>query len=120
MFGNLDTHRDIVRRGAFSKSLGSRTPIPLIWMPKADNPRNYVGDVVEAAEPTRGWAIKGRFDLGTEHGQAAYRNVKGRRVGALSIGYANRNSTKTAGGNELTDVELIGVSIVARGANPAD
>ena len=54
--------------------------------------------------PTRRLAIKGRFDLGTEHGMAAYRNVKGRRVSGLSIGYAIRNSTKTAAGNELTDL----------------
>jgi hypothetical protein len=62
-------------------------------------------------------AITGRFDLGTEHGQAASRNVKGRRVGALSIGYVIRNSTKTAAGNGPIDLELIGVPIVAWGAN---
>ena len=73
-------------------------------MHKADDPRNYVGDVVEAAETDEELAIKGRFDLGTEHGMAAYRNVKGRRVSGLSIGYAIRNSTKTAAGNELTDL----------------
>ena len=104
VFDNVDYDGDIVRRGAFSKSLGSGTPIPLIWMHKADDPRNYVGDVVEAAETDEGLAIKGRFDLGTEHGMAAYRNVKGRRVSGLSIGYAIRNSTKTAAGNELTDL----------------
>ena len=104
VFDNVDYDGDIVRRGAFSKSLGSGTPIPLIWMHKADDPRNYVGDVVEAAETDEGLAIKGGFDLGTEHGMAAYRNVKGRRVSGLSIGYAIRNSTKTAAGNELTDL----------------
>ena len=62
---------------------------------------NWVG---EAAETDEGLAIKGRFDLGTEHGMAAYGNTKGRRVSGLSIGYAIRNSTKTAAGNELTDL----------------
>ena len=86
-------------------------------MHKADDPRCYVGDVVEATETDDGLAIKGRFDLDTEFGKSAYRNTKGRRVSGLSIGYAIRNSTKTAAGNELTDLELIEVSIVARGAN---
>ena len=104
VFDNVDYDGDIVRRGAFSKSLGSGTPIPLIWMHKADDPRNYVGDVVEAAETDEGLAIKGRFDLDTEFGKSAYRNTKGRRVSGLSIGYAIRNSTKTAAGNELTDL----------------
>jgi hypothetical protein len=52
-----------------------------------------------------------------EFGKSAYRNTKGRRVSGLSIGYAIRNSTKTAAGHELTDLELIEGSIVARGAN---
>ena len=60
---------------------------------------DYVGDVVEASETDEGLAITVRFDLGTEHGQA-YRNTKGRRVSGLSIGYAIRNSTKTAAGND--------------------
>ena len=52
-----------------------------------------------------------------EFGKSAYRNTKGRRVSGLSIGYEIRNSTKTATGNELTDLELIEGSKVARGAN---
>lgn len=119
VFDNLDSHGDIVRRGAFIKSLGSGQPIPLLWEHKADDPRNYVGDVIEATETAEGLQIRGKFDLGTEHGQAAYRNVKGRRVGGLSIGYHVRNQTKTAAGNELTDLDLVEVSVVARGANPA-
>ena len=69
--------------------------------------RFYVGDVVEATETDDGLTIKGRFDLDTEFGKSAYRNTKGRRVSGLSIGYAIRNSTKTAAGNELTELELI-------------
>ena len=104
VFDNLDHDGDIVRRGAFSKSLSSGTSIPLVWMHKADDPRCYVGDVVEATETDDGLAIKGRFDLDTEFGKSAYRNTKGRRVSGLSIGYAIRNSTKTAAGNELTEL----------------
>ena len=63
---------------------------------KADDPRCYVGDVVEATDIDDGLAIKGRFDLDTEFGKSDYRNTKGRRVSGLSIGYAIRNSTKTA------------------------
>jgi hypothetical protein len=52
----------------------------LIWAHKADDPRNYVGDVVSATETDEGLEVTGRLDLGTEHGAAAYRNIKGRRV----------------------------------------
>lgn len=117
VFDNVDAHGDIVRRGAFTKSLAAGHPIPLIWEHKADDPRNYVGDVVEATEVAEGLAIVGKFDLATEHGQAAYRNVKGRRVGGLSIGYHVQHQTKTVAGNELTELDLVEISVVARGAN---
>ncbi|SKD91907.1 HK97 family phage prohead protease [Mycobacteroides abscessus subsp. abscessus] len=117
VFDNLDYHGDIVRRGAFTKSLASGQAIPLLWEHKADDPRNYVGDITAAVETNDGLQVTGKFDLSSEHGAAAYRNVKGRRVSGLSIGYAIRNATKTAAGNELTDLELIEVSVVARGAN---
>ncbi|WP_099024707.1 HK97 family phage prohead protease [Mycolicibacterium palauense] len=117
VFDNVDAHGDIVRRGAFTKSLAGGQPVPLLWEHGAADPRNYVGDVVTAAETAEGLAITGKFDLDTEHGAAAYRNVKGRRVGGLSIGYRVKNSTKTAAGNELTDLDLVEISVVARGAN---
>jgi HK97 family phage prohead protease len=117
VFDNLDHHGDIVRRGAFSKSLAAGTPVPLLWMHKADDPRNYVGDIVKAVETDEGLEVVGKFDLDSEFGQSAYKNTKGRRVSGLSIGYAIRSAVKTAEGNELRDVELIEVSIVARGAN---
>ena len=119
VFDNVDYHGDIVRRGAFSKSLAAGAPIPLLWMHKSDDPRNWVGDVISAVETAEGLEVVGKFDLSSEHGLASYRNVKGRRISGLSIGYAIRSAVKTAAGNELTDLELIEVSIVARGANPA-
>ena len=67
--------------------------------------------------PTTVWRSQVRFDLDTEFGKSAYRNTKGRRVSGLSIGYAIRNSTKTAGGNERTELESIEVPVVGRGAN---
>ena len=50
MFDNLDHDGDIVRRGAFGKSLATGSPIPLLWMHKSDDPRNYFGNVIEAAQ----------------------------------------------------------------------
>jgi HK97 family phage prohead protease/HK97 family phage major capsid protein len=117
VFDNIDSHGDIVRRGAFAKSIASDTPVPLLWEHGAADPRNYVGDVVKAAETANGLEITGKFDLNSEFGKAAYRNVKGRRVQGLSIGYRVGKSVKTAAGNELLDLDLIEVSIVARGAN---
>jgi HK97 family phage prohead protease len=83
----------------------------VVTVAKADDPCCYIGDAIEATVTDDGLAIKGRFDLDTDFGKSAYRNTKGRRVSGLSIGYAIRNSTKTAAGHELTDLELIEVPI---------
>jgi HK97 family phage prohead protease len=117
VFDNLDAHGDTVRHGAFTKSLAGGQVVPLLWEHAASDPRNYVGDVIEATETAEGLVINGRFDFDTDQGAAAYQNVKGRRVGGLSIGYRINQSVKTAAGHELTDLELIEVSVVARGAN---
>lgn len=117
-FDNVDSVGDVVRRGAFAKALKSGRVTPLIWEHQANDPRAYVGEVVEARETDEGLAIKGRFDLDTEHGTAAYRQVKGRRVEGLSIGYYVNRSQKNADGHtELLDLDLLEVSVVARGAN---
>lgn len=70
-------------------------PIPLIWEHKADDPRNYVGDVIEATETAEGLAIVGKFDRSTEPGRVRQRQgPSGRRpVHRLHL---VRNQTKTA------------------------
>lgn len=118
VFDNTDAHGDIIRRGAFATSLKSGQVTPLIWEHRSDDPRNYVGEVIEATETVEGLRITGKFDTDTEHGAAAYRAVKSRRVTGLSIGYVVRNSTKnTNGATELTDLDLAEISIVSRPAN---
>lgn len=117
-FGNTDHHNDRVMPGAFAKSLESGRTTPILWMHQSDDPRSYVGEVVSASETPEGLKIRGRFDLDTEHGAAAYRQVKSRRVDALSIGYGIRHATKGADGvNELRDLDLVEISVVTRGAN---
>lgn len=117
-FGNTDHHNDRVMPGAFAKALDSGRVTPILWMHKSDDPRSYVGEVVDASETPEGLKIRGRFDLDSEQGAAAYRQVKSRRVDALSIGYGIRHATKGADGvNELRDLDLVEVSVVTRGAN---
>lgn len=118
VFDNVDSQGDIIRRGAFTKSLGSGQVTPLIWQHQTGDPRSFVGEVVKAAETAEGLHITGRFDLDTEHGAAAYRAVKARRVTGLSIGYAVRDATKNAAGvTELLDLDLAEISVVTRPAN---
>lgn len=118
VFDHLDSQGDIVRRGAFAKSLQGGAVVPLIWEHQSKDPRAFVGEVKSAEETPEGLKIVGQFDMDTEAGAAAYRQVKARRVGALSIGYIVTQQRKGAdGANELTDLDLLEVSVVARPAN---
>ncbi len=61
--------------------------LPAMTVAKADDPRCYVGEGVDATQTDDGLAIKGRFDLDTKFGKSAYKVVKGRRMSGLSIDY---------------------------------
>jgi HK97 family phage prohead protease/HK97 family phage major capsid protein len=118
-FGNVDAVGDRVMPGAFTKSISSGRTVPLLWMHRSEDPTSFVGEVVNAVETPEGLKIHGKFDLDTAQGAAAYKQVKARRVEALSIGYRVNTATKGADGvNELRDLDLVEVSVVTRGANP--
>ena len=85
-------------------------------MHEADDPRWYVGDVVETTETDDGLAITGRFDLDTEFGQLGLPKHQGPQDVRYGYRCAIRNSTKTAAGNEWTELESIEVPVVGRGA----
>ena len=117
VFDHVDHQGDTVRRGAFSKSLQSDAVIPICWEHKSDDPRGYVGQVLEAAETDEGLRITGQLD-DSDDGHAAYRSIKSRRVTGLSIGYRVRDAVKSASGvTELLDVDLAEISVVSRPAN---
>ena len=120
-FDVVDSYNEVTVAGCFATSLAAGNPIPLQWEHGGrTDPRLLVGDIVEAKETGSGLEVRGRFDTDSEHGAAAWRNTKSRRVTGLSIGYAVRDKRRRADGVvELTDVDLVEVSLVTRGANPA-
>ena len=117
-FGNIDHDGDRVMPGAFTKSISDDSTIPILWEHVHADPRMQVGEVKSARETAQGLEIHARLDVDTEFGAAAYRSIKSRRVKSLSIGYSIRKSAKAAdGANELVDLDLVEVSLVARPAN---
>ena len=59
VFDNVDYDGDIVRRGAFSKSVGSGTPIPLIWSTRLMTLATTSVMSSRPQRPTRGWRSRG-------------------------------------------------------------
>ncbi len=120
-FGNTDSQGDRVVKGAFAssvKSIEGGDVVPILWEHKHDDPRMQVGEIKSAEETDDGLKVHVALDLDTETGRAAYKSVKSRRVKAMSIGYATRRAVKAADGvQELTDLDLVEVSLVSRPAN---
>lgn len=137
VFNNKDYGGDIVRPGAFEKSLKAweaiGDPIPIYWSHRLDDPTYNIGAVVEAKEIGPGeapeWAnshvrdngglyIKGQLDdfgLGAHVGHL----LKTRRVKQFSFSYDVINEQKSASGeNELLDLFVHEVGPTPLGMNP--
>lgn len=94
VFGNKDSHGDVVLPGAFADTLAewkdSGSPIPIYWSHRMDDPDYNIGEVIEAKETAAGLWVKGRIDLDAPPSSKAaqvYRLLKGRRVTQFSFAY---------------------------------
>lgn len=95
VFGNIDSHGDVIEPGAFAKSLldrsreGAKLP-PMYKMHGAmtGNRHEPVGVWDAMSEDANGLHVKGRLiGLDTEQGKWNYAQLKEGALGGLSIGY---------------------------------
>ena len=109
LFGRVDRGGDVVRPGAFARSLRRGGSVPLFWEHDARRP---IGRVEYLREDRRGLRVIGRVTDARAAGL-----VRG-GVSGLSFGYRVRES-RGAGPRELRDVELVEVSLVAAPMQPS-
>lgn len=110
VFGVPDRGRDVVKRGAFARALkdGGRG-VPLLWQHDAGRP---IGTIETLAEDARGLRVIARLADGSRTGAEAFALVKAGALSGLSFGYRVRGSREAGRYRELTDVELVEVSLV--------
>ncbi len=107
LFGRRDGGGDVIRKGAFARTLAARRdPLPLYWQHRSDL---RVGWVTMVAEDQRGLRVIAAID--NPQGRAA-QSVRRGEVSGLSFGYRAIDSERTPEGRELLDVELFEVSLV--------
>jgi HK97 family phage prohead protease len=107
LFDKRDSGRDVIRPGAFARTLAERRqPLPLYWQHRPDQ---RIGWVETVAEDDRGLRVVAAID-NPEGGAAAA--LKRGAVTGLSFGYAARGFRRDQRGRELTDVDLFEVSLV--------
>lgn len=107
LFDKRDAGRDVIRRGAFARTLAERKErLPLYWQHNRDI---RIGWIEAAAEDERGLRVTAMLD--NPQGGAASA-VKRGAVTGLSFGYRARTAHRDLLGRVLTDVDLFEVSLV--------
>lgn len=122
VFGEIDSHNEIVAPGAFQRTLTqaraqNRMPA-MLWMHDVTQP---IGRWMSIREDNNGLLVEGRLALRTQKGAEAYELLKLGALTGLSIGYrlvASRVD-KARKARVLTDLELFEISLVTFPANEA-
>ena len=112
LFDIEDHGRDIVRSGAFARSLKSKGPqgVRMLFQHDAAEP---VGVWEEIREDGRGLYVRGRLLSDAPRGRAALGLVREGAVDGLSIGFRTiRSAPRPGGGRDLLELDLWEVSIV--------
>lgn len=138
VFDNKDYIGDIVRRGAFTKSINawkaSGDPVPVLWSHRMDDPHYNIGAVDDIDELAPGdpripehandwvkehgglWVKASLDDFG--HAAQVRHLLKTRRVKQFSFQYEVMREQQTKAGNELLDLWLVEVGPTPLGMNP--
>ncbi|MBC2665053.1 HK97 family phage prohead protease [Novosphingobium flavum] len=107
LFDKRDSGRDVIRPGAFARTLAERRqPLPLYWQHRPDQ---RIGWVETVGEDARGLRVVAAID-NPEGGAAAA--LRRGTVTGLSFGYTARQFRRDQTGRELTDIDLFEVSLV--------
>ena len=107
LFGIRDAGGDVIHKGAFARTLAEqRQPIPLFWQHRPDL---RIGWVESIAEDAKGLRVIASID--NPEGGAGLSLKRGKASG-LSFGYRARGFTRSTAGRDLTDIQLLEVSLV--------
>lgn len=108
-YGNVDHGRDVVERGAYTKTLKERgNKIPMLWSHKTDVP---IGELALEDREDGLWC-KGRFILDLAAAKEAYICVKNGIATGLSIGFETIKDSIEDGVRHLKEVRLYEGSVV--------
>ncbi|MBK5910056.1 hypothetical protein CCR85_00925 [Rhodothalassium salexigens] len=113
VFDHADDGGDLIRPGAFARSLADRAArdIKLLWQ---HDPTQPVGTILALGEDAHGLHVRARVMQALRPGAEALALLRVGALDGLSIGFRARHSGRdpATGLRILTDVDLIEVSLV--------
>jgi len=110
VFGIVDQGMDVVERGAFRKSLGSRR-VKMLWQHDMAQP---IGVWDEITEDERGLFVRGRLLKEVDKGREAMALLRAGAIDSMSIGYRTMEAIPEGDGRvrKLTEIDLFEISLV--------
>lgn len=110
LFGVEDLAGDVVRAGAFARSLERGGEVAMLLQHRGGAP---VGRWVTMREDGRGLYVRGLVDPAMRAGAAALKLVREEGLRGLSIGFVARDwSPRVGRGRDLREMELREISLV--------
>lgn len=114
VFGEPNSYGEIIKPGAFRKTLAERKRTGGPAMFWSHNPDQPIGVWQELAEDARGLKVTGKLVTETVRGAEALALLKAGAVNGLSIGFRARAAERSPNGARvLTDIELVEISLVS-------
>lgn len=121
VFDEVDSHGDIVKKGAFTKSLQKKSEqgrkLPILWQ---HDPANPIGVYERALEDSYGLYVEGQLLIDdVVQAKEAHALMKAGAVTGLSIGFylEDYDVDKSQGFWNLTEIDLFEVSTVTFPSN---
>lgn len=110
VFDRPDKGGDIVRKGAFLRAIERAGEVPLLWQHK---PGAVIGRIEHLSEDKRGLRV-----IAAVADVRAAGLLAGGKVDGLSFGYRVREAKSEGAHRELTELDLVEVSLVANPMQP--
>lgn len=104
-----DSFGDVLRKGAFAKSLKKIQPA-MLWQ---HDQRTPIGRWTSLAEDERGLRVEGKLVTGVVKGAEALELLKAKALNGMSIGFVTARAERGPnGGRIVTEVQLFEISLV--------
>ena len=115
VFEEIDSYRDIVKRGAFEKTLADTESkgraVPILWQHDASKP---IGVYTELKEDEHGLYVEGQLNMDVQQAREALSLLRQKALSGISIGYNSvRYDTDVKSGvRRLYELKLFEASLV--------
>ena len=115
VFEEIDSYRDIVKRGAFEKTLAESESkgraVPILWQHDAAKP---IGVYTELKEDEHGLYVEGQLNMDVQQAREALSLMRQKALSGISIGYNSvRYDTDVKSGvRRLYELKLFEASLV--------